>query len=63
MFLYRKIYILLSTIYSMVEKKKKISLTIDAVIWNKAQHYCLDANLDYSSFVEQLIKEKLDKKK
>ena len=47
----------------MTEKKEKISLTIDAQLWKEAKHHCIDNKLEYSSFVEQLIKEKLHKKK
>lgn len=47
-----------------MEKKEKISLTIDAELWKEAKHYCIDHdNMEYSSFVEQLIREKLSKKK
>ena len=45
-----------------MEKKEKISLTIDSQLWKDAKHYCIDNNLEYSSFVEQLIKEKIKKK-
>ncbi len=47
----------------MGAKKEKISLTVNAELWKDAKHYCIDNNLEYSSFVEQLIKEKLSKKK
>ncbi len=47
----------------MAEKKEKISLTIDSEIWKEAKHYCIDNGLEYSSFVERLIREKLSKKK
>ncbi|MEK6895961.1 MAG: hypothetical protein AABX12_00680 [Nanoarchaeota archaeon] len=42
-------------------KKEKISLTVDTEVWKDAKHYCIDNKLEYSSFVEQLIKEKLKK--
>ena len=44
-------------------QKEKITLSVDSELWNKVKHYCIDAKLEYSSFVEQLIKEKFDKKK
>jgi hypothetical protein len=46
-----------------MEKKEKITLSIDSELWNKVKHHCIDAKLEYSSFVEQLIREKLGKKK
>lgn len=47
----------------MMEKKEKITLSIDAQLWNLAKHHCIDEKMEYSTFVEQLLKEKLNKKK
>lgn len=47
----------------IIVKKEKISLTIDAQVWKDSKHYCIDNNLEYSSFVEQLIRDKLKKQK
>ena len=47
----------------MSEKKEKISLTINADLWKETKHYCIDNKIEYSSFVEQLIREKLGRKK
>jgi hypothetical protein len=44
-------------------QKEKITLSIDSDLWKKVKHHCIDAKLEYSSFVENLIKEKFDKKK
>ncbi|MBS3082960.1 CopG family transcriptional regulator [Candidatus Pacearchaeota archaeon] len=41
----------------------EISLTIDAEIWKEAKVHCVKNDLEYSSFVEQLIREKLKKQK
>lgn len=46
-----------------MEKKEKITLSIDSELWTKVKHHCIDAKLEYSTFVEQSIKEKLGKKK
>jgi hypothetical protein len=32
-------------------------------LWKEAKHYCIDNKIEYSSFVEQLIREKLNKKR
>jgi len=44
-------------------KKEKISLTIDAELWKEAKIHCVKNDVEYSSFVEQLIRERLKKPK
>lgn len=46
-----------------MEKKEKVTLSIDEQLMKEVRHYCIDNKLEYSSFIEQLIKEKLGKKK
>ena len=46
-----------------MEKKEKITLSIDSELWTKVKHHCIDAKLEYSSFVEQVLREKLKKEK
>jgi len=41
--------------------REKVTLSIDAQLWKEVKHYCIDNHLEYSSFVEQLVKEKLKK--
>ncbi|MDP3026681.1 MAG: hypothetical protein Q8N63_03160 [Nanoarchaeota archaeon] len=38
------------------------SIKIDPELWKDMQHYCIDHDIDYSSFIESLIKEKLKNK-
>jgi hypothetical protein len=38
------------------------SIKIDPAVWKDMQHYCIDNDTDYSSFIEGLIKEKVRKK-
>jgi len=45
-----------------MEKKEKVTLSMNSQLWKEVKHYCIDNNLEYSSFVEQLVKEKLKKK-
>lgn len=46
-----------------MSEKEKISLTIDAELWKEAKLHCVKNDMEYSSFVEQLIREKLKKQK
>lgn len=44
-------------------KRMTVSLKIDEDLWREVKHYCIDAKMQYSSFVEHTLKEKLGKKK
>jgi len=48
----------------MVRRSDRITITlkVDPVLWNKVQHYCVDAKKRYSEYVEEALKEKLEKK-
>lgn len=59
MFLYRKIYILLSSPFYMNENKETISLKIEPQLWIKAKQHCVGKRLKYSEYVESLIRKDL----
>jgi len=42
--------------------KKTISLKIDPELWKEAQKKCIDKELQYSDYVESLIKKDLKNK-
>ncbi|MBS3066852.1 hypothetical protein J4205_03425 [Candidatus Pacearchaeota archaeon] len=45
-------------------EKEKVTLSIDKQIMKEVRLYCVEHNnIEYSSFVEQLMREKLHKKK
>jgi len=39
-----------------------VNLKIEEDLWKEVKHHCIDANLEYSSFVESVLREKLKKK-
>jgi hypothetical protein len=43
-------------------ERETISLKIDPSIWKEAKHHCLDKDITYSEYVEELIKKDLKKK-
>ena len=43
-------------------ERETISLKIDPEIWKEAKHHCLDDDITYSEYVEELIKKDLKKK-
>ncbi len=45
-----------------MEKTTVITTKIDAKLANEMKHYCLDHNLKIMAFINQAIREKLDKK-
>jgi len=59
MFLYRYIYILLIPLFSMNTKKETISLKMNSQLWKEAKKHCIDKSLQYSEYVEDLIKKDL----
>ena len=40
-----------------------VTIKIDEGLWKDVQHRCIDENSDYSSYVEEALKEALKKKK
>jgi predicted transcriptional regulator len=44
-------------------KRMTVSLKLDEDLWKKVRHLCIDANMEYSSFVEEALKDKISKKK
>lgn len=40
-----------------------IGLKIDPALWKEVKHRCIDKELDYSTFVENALREALKKKK
>ena len=61
MLLYGKIYILLLLLFCM--KRITVSLKLDEDTWKKVKHECIDSDMEYSSFVEEALKDKLKKNK
>ena len=45
-----------------MERNLTISLKVNSEFWKKVQHYCIDKGKSYSEFVEEVLKEKLEKK-
>ena len=45
------------------QKRVTKSIKIDPELWKEMQHHCIDKEIDYSSFIENLIREKFHKKK
>ncbi|MBS3079689.1 hypothetical protein J4218_06205 [Candidatus Pacearchaeota archaeon] len=43
-------------------KRETISIKIDPPLWKEVKHRCIDDDTDYSSFVEDALREKLEKK-
>ena len=39
-----------------------ISLKVNPEFWKRVQHRCIDEGKSYSEFVEEVLKEKLEKK-
>jgi len=44
-------------------ERTTISIKIDPAIWKEVQHRCIDENKEYSTYVEDALKEALKKKK
>jgi hypothetical protein len=40
-----------------------VTIKIDGDLWKDVQHRCIDENSEYSSYVEEALKEALKKKK
>ena len=40
-----------------------VTIKIDGDLWKEVQHRCIDENSEYSSYVEEALKEALKKKK
>jgi len=43
-------------------KRETVSLKLDPVLWKQVKHQCIDEDIDYSTFVELSLKERLKKK-
>lgn len=59
MFLYGYIYILLLPPFSMDNKKETISLKVNSDLWKKVRLHCVEKDLQYSQYVESLVKKDL----
>lgn len=48
--------------FSFSMKRESISVKLDPELWKEAKHHCLDKDITYSEYLEDLIKKDLKKK-